>query len=365
MSIEATEPKRRVVYIDLLRLIATFQMVQGHSIEAVLDTSLRDGPVFAGWTWARGLTSVAFLFAAGASFHLATLVPFDAHRASPAAIKKRTRRGLLLVAIGYLLHNPFWAFGADPATFARALGDFAIVDVLQCIGVGILVLEGLTLTLRSATQVVIAAGVISLVTIFAAPLTETIVPTLPSAFVTNYVTSRGGSIFPLFPWLGYMLAGAVAGALACPKGVRSYGPRSVAVLGLAGALAVAVALVGPHTPLGAYGDAAPWPGLFKLGIVALIATALAVLSLGVHRLPKALETLASETLVIYVFHILLLYGAGFGMSDVLGRARTLPEALVVAALALVSSVLVAFGWARAKQLARRRSAPLAQDVKPG
>jgi uncharacterized membrane protein len=340
-------------------------MVQGHSIEAVLDVSLRNGPVFHGWTWARGLTSVAFLFAAGASFHLATLARFDAHRASPAAIRKRTRRGVLLVVIGYLLHNPFYALGGDAAVVARALSDFAIVDVLQCIGVGILVLEALTVSLRSANQVVAVAGVLALVTIFAAPFTAAIEPSMPWAFATNYLTDRGGSIFPLFPWVGYMLAGVVAGALACPNGVASYGPRSVAVLGIAGTVLVSVALVGGASPIAGYGVAAPWPGLLKLGVVALVATALAVLSLGVRRLPRVLEALAGETLVIYVFHVLLLYGSGFGLSDVLGKTRSVPECLLVAAVALVSSVLVALGWRELERLVRRRTPPLAGGAKAG
>ena len=51
-----SEP-RRVVFIDVLRLIAAFQMIQGHTLDALLASELRRGPWFAAWTFARGLTS--------------------------------------------------------------------------------------------------------------------------------------------------------------------------------------------------------------------------------------------------------------------------------------------------------------------
>src|SRR5262245_34139551 len=58
----------RVAFIDALRLLAAVQMVQGHTIDAVLDRAYRHGAVHALWSQARGLTSVAFLFAAGLAY---------------------------------------------------------------------------------------------------------------------------------------------------------------------------------------------------------------------------------------------------------------------------------------------------------
>ena len=60
-----TVPRARVLFIDLLRVLAAFQMLQGHTIAALLAGSYRHGLLYSLWYGARGLTSIAFLFASG------------------------------------------------------------------------------------------------------------------------------------------------------------------------------------------------------------------------------------------------------------------------------------------------------------
>ncbi len=355
--------KKRVVFIDLLRLLATFQMVQGHSVDAVLATDLRTGPVFAAWSWIRGLTSVAFLFAAGVSFHLATLSRFEAHRASPAAIKRRIKRGLLLVFIGYLLHNPFGALFSGH--WGAALAHAAIVDVLQCIGVSILILEGLTLVLRSPRQVVVTSGVLAAVVILSWPLTEAAPTTGPEAWLTNYLTHAGGSIFPLFPWAGYLFTGVVVGAIACPSGQLER--RGVLFLFVFAAALWAASASVRFLPYAA--DAPdPGPGIFKLAVIVLISALLALATATRSSLPRLLTILAGETLVIYVVHIALLYGDGYGLADQMGPTASAGTALLVALGMVIVSALVGIGWHRLKEIRSGRGGgptALARGVKAG
>jgi uncharacterized membrane protein len=348
----------RVVFVDLLRLLATFQMVQGHSIDAVLATGLRSGEVFGAWTWVRGLTSVAFLFAAGVSFHLSTLRRFEAHRASPKAIRRRVRRALLIVFIGYLLHNPFGALVTG--AWGEALAHAAIVDVLQCIGVSLLILAGLALALPSARAVVIVSSVLGVMCVALWPLTESTTPAGATAFVTNYFTHRGGSIFPLLPWAGYLFAGVVAGAVSCPNGVlESSGLKRLFLLSVA-LLVVAVGLRYLW-----HGAANPQPGLLKLAVVSLGSTALAAVSIGEKRLPEWLTILAGETLVIYVVHVALLYGDGYGLADVIGPTLAPAASMAVAVGMVVSSAALGFGWRWAKERSRVLWPALARRVKAG
>ncbi|RLB50077.1 MAG: hypothetical protein DRJ42_19645 [Deltaproteobacteria bacterium] len=337
----------RVLYIDLLRLLATFQMVQGHSLDAVLAEELRAGWLFDRWTWVRGLTSVAFLFAAGISFHLATLTRFEAHRANPKAVARRVKRGLLLVGIGYLLHNPFGAVGGDAASWMAALEHAAIVDVLQCIGVSILILEALVVSLPSARHVVWASVLLAALFIGSSPVTAGLTVAGPGAFLTNYLGNAGGSIFPLFPWAGYLFAGVVAGAVACPAGIPSFGRQSVVALGGFALLVAFASWAIAFVPYGA-GAPNPGPGLLKLAAVVALSAVLAGASLGMARLPRPLTILAGETLIIYVVHIALLYGAGYGLAEVVGPTLGLGASLGVAAVMLVGSALLGLGWHRAK-----------------
>ena len=104
----------RVVVVDALRLLATVQMVEGHTLDAVLALDLRSGAAFELWRWARGLTSVAFLFAAGLSFYLATVRRLDAHLASRAERRRRFTRGATLIGVGYALRAPLGALADEP-----------------------------------------------------------------------------------------------------------------------------------------------------------------------------------------------------------------------------------------------------------
>ena len=368
VSAVRTERTGRVVWVDVVRLLATFQMVQGHSIDAVLDATLRRGDAFDRWSWARGLTSIAFLFAAGVSFHIATLARIEAHLASPAAIRRRVRRGLLLVVIGYALHNPFGAFGADFETVAAALRDFAIVDVLQCIGVSILVLEGLTLALRDERRVVRAALLLAILCIATSPLTALVDPSGGARPLLAYLTGSGGSIFPFFPWAGYLFAGVAVGSLATRPGTAR--ARSGALLLAVGAAVALLAWGLSRSSFHPYPEASPspWPGVLKLGVVVLVSGVVALATARVARLPRALESLAGETLVVYVFHVVLLYGAGFGLADAIGPVLPLPRALAVALGVLAVSVVVGLAWPRLRNDVRtvwRRWSVLARSRKAG
>lgn len=352
----STSRPKRVIYIDLLRLLATFQMVQGHSLDAVLGEELRTGTLFERWTWVRGLTSVAFLFAAGISFHLTTVARFEAHRSNGEAVARRVKRGLLLIGIGYLLHNPFGALGGDGATWLAALEHAAIVDVLQCIGVSLLILETLVISLPSARHVVGVSLLLAVIFVLLAPVTSELVSTGPTAFLTNYLGSEGGSIFPLFPWAGYLFAGVVVGAVACPAGAPSFGHGSVARLGAA-ALVVAFAAWAVGVVPGITGSPDPGPGLMKLAAVIALSAGLAGVSFAIPQLPQQLTTLAGETLVIYVVHIALLYGAGYGLAEVIGPTLGLGPSLGVATVMLLGSAALGLGWHWIKAQRTRGSGP--------
>lgn len=332
----------RVVAVDLLRLVASFQMIQGHCLDALLVDSLRHGPVFQAWSFVRGLTSVSFLFAAGVSFHLATLLRLDAHLASPSGRRRRLRRGLWLITLGYLMHLPVAATSLQEAL---ALGS--IVDVLQCIGFTLLLLELLALWLRRRERVAWAAALLGALAFALSPWLEPLGRV--DSPLSQWVSHAGGSIFPVVPWAGHMLWGCALAAFALPDGAGTPWPRAagrLAAVGLGWLL------------LGLAGATLDWPALARLtnlGLVALVSAALLVAARHVGRLPRVLERLAGETLALYVFHVLLLYGSVWGLRAQLGHRLSLASgALAVVALGL-ASVGVALAWHGVKRHWRESS----------
>jgi len=197
-------------------------MVNGHTLDAVLALEFRAGPYWGDYLWFRGMVSVAFMFVAGFAFHLATLARFEKHRSRPQEIRKRFRRGVDLIIIGYLLRFPFdylHRLGDIP----NGLSDVLLrCNVLQCIGVTLIILEALTVWCRSPRQVVLFAGLLAAGATLIAPLTDPLVPGGVWQVFLSYVSHQSGSLFPLIPWSTFMLSGAVIGYLSAAIEWASY-----------------------------------------------------------------------------------------------------------------------------------------------
>jgi len=347
---DATAPATsgtRVMVLDLLRLAATFQMVQGHAIDAVLSTEFRTGAIHGAWLWLRGLTSVAFLFVAGLSFHLATLRDLPRHRRNRAAVARRFRRAGMLIALGYALHFPAAIFAGDALAAGAALQVAAIVDVLQCIGVTLLLLEGLALILPTARSIEIACCMLGAAVLALAPVLSELDPRGPLLPLANYLTARGGSLFPLLPWAAHVLLGVGLSGLLIGSRERGRGLRmAIAALVLIGG---AVALDGAGARLCA-------DHLSRLGWVLAGASLLSTLEPRARAWPTWTRRLAGETLFIYAFHVLLVYGYGVGLASLVGERLAPLQAASIALVVLAVSVACALGYERAWAGLARRTA---------
>src|SRR5690606_704246 len=113
----------------------------------------------------------------------------------------RVRRALLLVLIGYAMRAPVPVVLGAPAE--TALQTMWVVDVLQCIGVTLLLLEALTRGLRERRRVGLGCAALAVLAVAAAPWAEGVPISGIWRPLGNYLTARGGSLFPLLPWSGF------------------------------------------------------------------------------------------------------------------------------------------------------------------
>jgi hypothetical protein len=332
----------RNIALDLLRLLAAVQMVQGHTVDAVLAPAFRQGPVHSAWLSLRGLTSVAFLFAAGLAYHLSSLRPATSSGSQAGARARRLRRAFALILLGYALHLPVGLLSnADPSATARMLQTWLAVDILQCMGVSLLALELLTLAFPRPRALACACGFGAVLVLWAssrsAAMSDGLGPILQS-----YVTPYSGSIFPIFPWSAHMLFGVALGGLVLSP--RRQGLRlalaAMATLGLSGALQRTAVLPAEH--------------LGRLGAVMLGAALLSLLSPWAAAWPAALFQLARDTLFIYVFHIVLVYGEGVGLYASIGHRLSPGAAIALAAGVIGLTFAGAVGYARGRALRARR-----------
>ena len=365
----------RAHFVDLMRLIALLQMVNGHTLDAVLRDDLRGGPGWDRYLWYRGLVSVAFMIVAGIAFHLTTLVRWDAYVADTAGRQRRVRRALEIIAIGYLLRFPFALFGGDAASVHAALERLAQIDVLHCIGASLLLLEGLTRLVKRREHVVLGAGALATLFVTLAPLTARLPVELPVSFATGWASHEAGSLFPVFPWSAYVLFGVVLGWCVMPHGARTPIRTSLVRLGVASALVYGVAWLAYRAPFSLFdAETTSWsssPAFFalKLSAVILGLGALAALTARLRQLPWALRVLSGETLPIYVVHIVVLYWSSWSVHRMIGRTLDLGQGLLVSSVMVVLSFSVGLLWHaqkawRARRALERRALPPAPSTAP-
>ncbi|MEY4508466.1 MAG: hypothetical protein RLZZ450_588 [Pseudomonadota bacterium] len=347
----------RVLFVDVLRLLALFQMVNGHTLDAVLANGERTGDAFARYGYARGLVSVAFLVVAGISFHLTTVARLAEHRADPKAVRRRFTRAAQVVAVGYLLQVRWSADYFDPLQAEAAFRSLFRCEVLQCIGLSLLALELLALVCTRAIQLASASGALALAVFFLAPAAERASGHGAVSLVNGLLGHAQGSQFPLLPWSGYVFAGVVLGAVALPSRGATPTWRRVAGL-LASAGAIGVASVGAHVVLPLVShvrtSSTPWFVLEKLAVIALVLAVLALLTHSMRALPRPLIILGSETLVLFVFHLQVIYGGHWALAHRFGRALAWPEALSVALFNIVLTTLFGLAYHALKQRLSKR-----------
>lgn len=229
-----------------------------------------------------------------------------------------------------------------------------MVDVLHCIGLSILALELMTLLAKSARQVVIACGILGVLAFALAPLGERLDATGAWRPLVSYVSHQGGSLFPLLPWAGYVFAGIVVGEIALPRGTRTRVDLPIPRLAACATVVLLIALIAHFSPFSFVTDATsrnsePAFDVLKLGVVLTIVTVLAVIGRRIRTLPRFLQILAGESLILYVVHLVIVYGAGIGLARSIGHTLPITAALPIAFGMVIAMAFVGLGWFRLKQ----------------
>lgn len=199
-------PRPRLYFLDAIRAWAILMMLQGHFIDGLLDNAFRDNSnlFFSIWKYFRGITAPVFFTISGFIFTFLLIKSPESGWENPR-VKKGIKRGLELLAIGYLLRMNL--FGLLKGEIYES---FFLVDVLHCIGLSLLFITGFYL-LTFAKQKWIFPTILvttTLVLFIFEPIYKiSNFGTLP-LFLENYLSKANGSVFTIIPWLGYTTIGA-------------------------------------------------------------------------------------------------------------------------------------------------------------
>lgn len=291
--------KKRHVFLDMLRALAVAEMIHGHSLDGLLDVALRDTPFFLSWTHVRGYTAPMFLFAAGFAFAIATLPRIDAYARFSNELVRRIQKLFVMISLGYLMYLPYFSLRKTILSIGSPeWHSFLSVDILRCIGVSLLILQ---IWLFFKPRKLLMLSVIWIITILVPVLSpyvgqHSFVHGLPN-FLKFYFT---GSRFPLFHYSSYLFLGFLIGYLF--NGGRRY--WSGVSLGAAVFFIVMVQVSriwGLMPSLQGF--------MIKGGVIILITVALERLEPLWERLPWALKYFGKEPLLVYVVHVVIIYGS--------------------------------------------------------
>ncbi len=306
-------------YIDWARGVAVLVMIHAHVLDSWTLRAERGAPAYGYLTFIGGLAAPLFLWLAGIGLALA--VERGAARTGDrrAAALQVCRRGLQIYALAFLFR--LQAFIVSPG---NPLVSLLRVDILNIMGPGIAAAATVWWALPRRRTAALACAGIAAGLAFATPLVRTAawLAQLPP-FLQWYVSPAGNhSTFTLFPWVGFVFAGAACGGWlafdevdhgATPS--RRRAPVATRVLGLAGVVLGAASLFAATLPT-IYRSSSFWttsPTYFgaRVGLLMVVLALLAELARMPH-LPQApfsvLQRFGCRSLFVYWIHVELVYG---------------------------------------------------------
>ncbi|MCX7874786.1 MAG: DUF1624 domain-containing protein [Melioribacteraceae bacterium] len=311
--------QERIIFIDLMRALAVLMMVQGHTIDAFLSDEYRtsDSLLYNFWVTMRGFTAPIFMISSGVAFSYLFNLSGKTFHENPRVIKG-IQRFILLVLIAYLLRFPTHRVIEFSIVSFEQWMIFFQVDALHLIGTGILFLIFLSyISEKFKVNIYLVYSIAALFFFIMWNFTEQInwANFLPIPFAAWFY-HKTGSLFPIFPWSGYVITGGILGVyLAKNPGIFKEKKFVLKLSGI-GLLFLILALLTSFIQNKFFGyKYFITDNLFviflRLGVVLLLNSIMATISLFVDEIPEIIKQVGRYTLIIYAVHVIILYGSAW------------------------------------------------------
>lgn len=322
--------KQRIVFLDMMRFIALFQMIQGHTIYALLNRDILNGDSTAihVWTFLRGYTAPFFMVIAGAVFTFLLIQEKPLAGANPR-IKKGMLRIVSLFFWGYMLRFPIHIITRWPLS-QRTIENALAFDVLQLIGFGLLAVTLIFMLVGvRRTWLMIIYITLFLLVAFASPYIEAVnfhefFPKFFSFWFNDYPTAIGkSSPFPIFPWVAYLLFGGFFGAwLSFQSKKHNFQKNIDFKLLILASIMYCLARFGEWWDVMQYGKGHYWGKMIdeipiwgqsesvvfdRIAFVVFVGSICAFIARFIKQLPQLMAQMSRNTLWLYVGHLILLY----------------------------------------------------------
>lgn len=349
-----SKQSNRLLFIDLMRAYAILMMIQGHMIDSMLDPIYRNSDyfLFSLWDQMRGITAPVFFFSSGTIFSY-LLLRKNLPLLENERFFKGSKRVFLLLLIGYLLRfNPMMMFSDTEFSFLMYKSSFA-VDALHCIALGLGMII-ISYVLHKITHIYVWIYYLAFA-FFAFYFFPNVVnynwgENFPIP-IASYFTKEYGSNFPIIPWTGFVMWGALLGYLLSKKANLAFNNLF--------SLAILILGVLLHFYSGAVLDWMYWVTgdtnfqyllthnflYYHLGNSFIVLGVLGLYSNN-FRIPKIIASVGKKTMLIYVIHIFIIYGTSYnrGLVYYFGESLSPVEAIGAAVGILVFFILLVYYW---------------------
>jgi uncharacterized membrane protein len=348
--------KTRYKFIDYLRGWALLVMIEVHVFNSMLIPAIKTEGWFYVLNFINGLVAPSFLFISGYAFYISSDRKLDELRKYRSAFWRKIGRIVVILLAGYSLHFPFRSiFVLRQNIFYLHWGQYVIVDILQCIAIGLLFLFVLRLIIKSTKLYDIIIFVSGLAVVILSPFVNHIdfSRNIP-LFFADYINNVNGSLFPLFPWLGFMFLGATACKFfldAKRNGTEKKYINSLAAIG------IILLLVGHLFPLDfiapgiRYINPNPLFFFLRLGYVFL----LLVICWYYEQVAKPGKSfildVSRESLLIYWLHLVLIYGMfweGKSLYSAIDHGFNVIDCILMTIVLSILMIIVAKIWGKLK-----------------
>ncbi|MCX6150682.1 MAG: heparan-alpha-glucosaminide N-acetyltransferase domain-containing protein [Ignavibacteriales bacterium] len=352
--------KKRLLFIDLLRGWALLVMIEVHVFNAMLQPTIRASGWWSILNFINGLVAPSFLFISGFAFMIASQRKLNDFKKFKFDFWRQIGRIFLIWGVGYSLHIPFLSLQKIKAEATPELmRQFYAVDVLQCIVFGLLMMFLLRLIIKKEKIYNIIISSLAFVFAGVAPFVDKIDFTqwmpLP---IADYFNSVHGSLFPLFPWLGFMLAGGVMSSIYMKvknenreeKFLKKYlwGGVAATVIG------IVVLTIDPIPNL------KPHPSFFleRLGIVVLLLIGLRYYEKWRNTHKSFVLDVGRESLLVYWLHLQVIYRKiwnGRSLEEIINNHLNVLEAFSATILLAILMIVTAIIWGKFKKIFKKEA----------
>ena len=307
----------RYGFIDLLRGFALVVMVETHVMNAYLPFALKKGSEFFFWlAFTNGLVAPTFLFATGFSIVLQANNQWKNWLGFRPSFWRQMRRLGFITLVAYYSHLQGFRWSRylvqwnDYEFWARSLK----VDILQCIVVSLLMVIALMFILRKKSLLSWAAMLLAVAVALVTPWmwAQDFRSKLPLSLAL-FLNPHGTSLFPLFPWIIFVLAGSSVCCFFLKSIERLRAAAFMRNIAGLGVLLIACGLLlrsAPYTLPGYvnFYTTSPLYTMIRIGCVLILCFLLYKLEARGKWIPRLIQAAGQESLLVYGVHLWIIFG---------------------------------------------------------